>query len=181
MDDMSAGDQYAPTSSKNIIHETGNIRLLSSIRLSEYDLVYHLGEYSRIAPSFDNPGYVFRKNVRGSFELIEYCRRVNVPIVYAASSTKMAQEGPGHSPYSFFKSTVVDLIKNYSRWYGLEYSICYFYNVYGRHWTLPDPHSKWNTVVQVFERQWQKGEPITICGDGSQKGILLMLMILLRV
>ena len=135
----------------------------------DFDLVYHLGEYSRVAPSFDEPDVVFDQNIKGSFEVLEYCRVNNIPIIYAASSTKMAQEGPGHSPYSFFKSTIVDLIRNYGRWYGLQYSICYFYNVYGKHWSLPDPDSKWNTVVSIFEKQWMNGQPITICGDGLQE------------
>ena len=74
---------------------------------SKFDLVFHLGEYSKVAPSFKEIELVFDLNIVGSFNVLEYCKLYNVPIVYAASSTKFASEGVNHSPYSFFKSTIV--------------------------------------------------------------------------
>jgi UDP-glucose 4-epimerase len=131
------------------------------------DLIYHLGEYSRIAPSFVEIDKVFDYNIVGSFAVVDFARRTDTPLVYAGSSTKMAQEGENHSPYSYFKSSTVQLIRNYASWYGLRYSICYFYNVYGE---LQDNWpSDWQTVVGVFERQWKEGKPLTVVGDGQQR------------
>ena len=76
---------------------------------SKFDLVFHLGEYSKVAPSFKEIELVFDLNIVGSFNVLEYCKLYNVPIVYAASSTKFASEGVNHSPYSFFKSTIAFL------------------------------------------------------------------------
>ena len=134
---------------------------------SKPDIIYHLGEYSRIAPSFIEVQKIFDYNILGSFAIIDFARRCEIPIVYAASSTKMAHEGENHSPYSFFKSFVVQLIRNYANWYGLQYSICYFYNVYGEY---QDTWGKeWQTVVGVFENQWRNNEPLTVVGDGEQR------------
>jgi UDP-glucose 4-epimerase len=135
--------------------------------LPKIDLIFHLGEYSKITPSYEEIATVFDLNITGSFTILEYARKNNIPIVYAASSTKLALEGENHSPYSFFKSTIVQLIKNYSEWYNLKYSICYFYNVYGELQDTCD--SGWETVISIFKKQYKANEPLTIVGDGSQR------------
>ena len=131
------------------------------------DLVFHLGEYSKITPSYNEINTVFDLNILGSFAILEYAKQNNMPIVYAASSTRLALEGENHSPYSFFKSIVVQLLKNYSDWYGLKYSICYFYNVYGEH--QDTCNNGWETVISIFEKQMKKGQLLTVVGDGSQR------------
>lgn len=131
------------------------------------DLVFHLGEYSKITPSYDEINIVFDLNILGSFAIVEYVKQNNIPIIYAASSTRLALEGENHSPYSFFKSIIVQLIKNYSEWYKLKYSICYFYNVYGEH--QDTCNNGWETVISIFEKQMKKGQPLTVVGDGTQR------------
>lgn len=138
-----------------------------SLHFQKFDLVFHLGEYSKIAPSFVEIDKVWDYNILGSFKILEYCRKNNVPIVYSGSSTKFATEGADHSPYAFAKATIVNLIKNYSKWYGLNYSICYFYNAYGPH--QDTCNNGWETVISIFEKQVRSGQPLTICGDGLQK------------
>lgn len=133
----------------------------------KFDLVFHLGEYSKVAPSFLEINDVFDLNIIGSFAVLEYCRHNNIPIVYSASSTRLASEGEDHSPYAFFKSTIVKLLKNYSDWYNLRYSICYFYNAYGPYHDTCN--NGWETVVSIFEKQLKLNQPLTICGDGNQR------------
>src|SRR5437867_13254086 len=49
-------------------------------------IIYHLGEYARIAPSFDDVRDVYDMNIAGTFAVVEYCRSRNVPkLVYCAS------------------------------------------------------------------------------------------------
>jgi UDP-glucose 4-epimerase len=131
------------------------------------DLIFHLGEYSKITPSYNEIDTVFDLNILGSFAILEYVKKYNIPIVYAASSTRLALEGENHSPYSFFKSTIVQLLKNYSEWFGSKYSICYFYNVYGEH--QDTCNNGWETVISIFEKQMKKNQPLTVVGDGSQR------------
>ena|SRR5437762_662623 len=85
------------------------------------DVVYHLGEYARIAPSFDDVHMVHDMNTVGTFAVVEFCRKRKVgKLVYSASSTKFAVEGDGRhqNPYSLSKAANVDLINDYGRWYG---------------------------------------------------------------
>ena len=35
------------------------------------------------------------------------------------------------SPYAWTKTKNIELIKNYSKWFGLKYELLFFYNVYG--------------------------------------------------
>jgi UDP-glucose 4-epimerase len=133
------------------------------------DVVYHLGEYARIAPSFEDVRQVFDMNMIGTFEVAEFCRTRKVKkLVYAASSTKFAIEGDGRhqNPYSFTKASNVDLINDYGRWYKLPYAICYFYNAYG---PRERGEGKYATVIAKFEQQYLRGEPFTVVKPGTQK------------
>lgn len=134
----------------------------------EPEAVFHLGEYSRIHPSFIDYENVWQWNTVGTFEVVNFCKKRSIKIVYAASSTKFAKEGVDHSPYSLTKSMSRDLIKAFSKWYGLNYSICYFYNVFGPGHSS-SPVKGYESVISVFEEQYRKGEALTVSGTGEQK------------
>jgi UDP-glucose 4-epimerase len=132
------------------------------------DVVFHLGEYSRIHPSFNEYERVWNYNTVGTFEVVNFCMKRNIKIIYAASSTRFASEGLDHSPYSLTKSMSIDLVKGFAKWYGLNYAICYFYNVFGPgHDSSPVPG--YESVISIFERQYKNNQPLTIVGDGEQQ------------
>jgi UDP-glucose 4-epimerase len=132
------------------------------------DVVFHLGEYSRIHPSFNEYERVWNYNTVGTFEVVNFCMKRNIKIIYAASSTRFASEGIDHSPYSLTKSMSIDLVKGFAKWYGLNYAICYFYNVFGPgHDSSPVPG--YESVISIFERQYKNNQPLTIVGDGEQQ------------
>ena len=132
------------------------------------EIVYHLGEYSRIHPSFIDYEKVWQYNTVGTFEVVNYCKKHNIKIVYAASSTKFAKEGTDHSPYSLTKAMSIDLVKAFAKWYNLKYSICYFYNVFGPGYDS-SPVEGFESVISIFEKQYKNGQPLTITGDGQQQ------------
>lgn len=131
-------DNYFNGSTSNHIagaeYRTGHTKDIDKLIPETPDIVFHLGEYARITPSFDDVEKVFDMNIVGTFAVVEFCRKRKVgKLVYSASSTKFAIEGNGRhqNPYSFTKATNVDLINDYGRWYNLPYAICYFYNAFG--------------------------------------------------
>src|SRR5512146_330116 len=133
------------------------------------DIVFHLGEYARIATSFEDVATVYDFNVVGTFGVVEFCRARRVPkLVYAASSTRFAIEGDGRhqNPYSFTKATNVDLIKDYGRWYELPYAICYFYNAFG---PRERGDGKYATLIAKFESLWRAGRPLEVVSPGTQR------------
>lgn len=152
-----AGALYSPVST---------IQSLEALT-DDFDLIYHLGEYSKVVPSYDEIGKAFNYNILGSFKLLEAASRTNTPIVYAGSSTKLSYPGELHSPYSFFKSTVAKLVQGYGDWYGLKYNICYFYNVFGPKTDLWG--NEWQSVINIFKDQKEAEQPLTITGNGTQR------------
>jgi UDP-glucose 4-epimerase len=108
-------------------------------------------------------------NIRGTFSVVEFCRKRGVgKLVYAASSTKFAIEGNGRhqNPYAFTKATNVDLINDYGRWYNLPYAICYFYNAFG---PREKGIGKYATLIAKYEQMYLRNEPFTIVKPGTQK------------
>lgn len=133
------------------------------------DIIFHLGEYARIAPSIDEPEMVYDQNALGTFKIVEYCRKKKIKkLIYAASSTKFATNGQERhaNPYSFTKANNVDLINNYGKWYGLPYAICYFYNAFG---PRENGNGKYATLIANFEQIYLKGDAFTVVKPGTQK------------
>ena len=150
-------------------YREGHTKDIARLVTEKPDIVYHLGEYARIAPSFEDVERVYDMNIVGTFAVAEYCRTRGVKkLVYAASSTKFAIEGDGRhqNPYSFTKAANVDLINDYGRWYKVPYAICYFYNGFG---PRERGDGKYATVIAKFQRQYLLGEPLTVVKPGSQK------------
>ncbi|AKM83801.1 TPA: ADP-L-glycero-D-manno-heptose-6-epimerase [Candidatus Campbellbacteria bacterium] len=135
------------------------------------DIVYHLGEYSRVLTSFDDVDLVWRLNKEGTFKVLEFCRKNNVRLVYAGSSTKFgefddAEDGENQSPYAYFKATNTNLVNNYGNWFGLDYAITYFYNVYGER---EIKEGKYATLIGIFGRKFKNNEKLTVVSPGTQK------------
>ena len=132
------------------------------------DLVYHLGEYSRLEQSFDDIDKVLLFNKIGTLKVLEFCRKHHCKLVYAGSSTKFGDGGLGkdQSPYAWSKSSNTELIINYGNWYNLRYAIVYFYNVYGKG---EISIGKYATLIGVFTEQMKKGIPLTVVSPGTQQ------------
>jgi UDP-glucose 4-epimerase len=131
-------------------------------------LVYHLAEYSRVEKSFDEPALVWEMSALGIMQVLTYCKKNNAKLVYAGSSTKFGGGGvdKNSSPYAFLKSQNSTLVNNFSNWYGLKHSICYFYNVYGPGEISDGAYS---TVIGKFSELHQKNIPLPVVHPGTQK------------
>lgn len=132
------------------------------------DLVFHLGEYSRVEKSFDDVALVWDLNKAGTFGVLEYCRAHKTKIIYAGSSTKFGDGGLGRtqSPYAWTKASNTELVLNYGTWFGIPYAIAYFYNVYGPREISKGPYA---TVIGIFKEKYRRGEPLTVVCPGTQK------------
>ena len=88
-------------------------------------------------------------------------------MLYAGSSTKFADGGMGRDqgPYAWAKATNTELVSNYGNWFGLNYAITYFYNVYGGR-EIKD--GKYATLIALFKEKFRKGDPLTVVAPGTQ-------------
>lgn len=133
-----------------------------------FDLIYHLGEYSRVEQSFEDIDLVWEYNRKGTAEVIEYAIEKNAKLVYAGSSTKFGDGGLGRdqSPYAWSKASNTELVKNYGNWFGLRYAITYFYNAYGGREIA---QGKYSTVVAKFINAYKEGRALTVVSPGTQQ------------
>jgi UDP-glucose 4-epimerase len=142
--------------------------LFENLKEEEYfDIVFHFGEYSRIVKSFEDIDFVHKSILSGTSVILQLCKKWSSKLIYSASSSKFGNNGKDEnlSPYSWMKSKMVELIKNYNAWYNLQYEICYFFNVYGPGQITTGDYS---TVIGIFERQYGEGEKCTVVTPGTQ-------------
>ncbi len=152
---------------EGVTYIEGHTKDIESLISVKPNLVFHLGEYSRVESSFEDVTTVFDFNKIGTFAVLEFCRKNGAKLVYAGSSTKFADGGLGRdqSPYAWTKATNTELVINYGNWYDLKYAITYFYNVYG-HREITE--GKYATLVGIFKEKVKAKEPLTVVSPGTQ-------------
>ena len=153
---------------ENVTYIKGDTADISDLVKFTPDMVYHLGEYSRVEQSFDDMEKVWRYNKDGMFAVLEFVRKAGCKILYAGSSTKFGDGGLGRSasPYAWTKASNTELVENYGAWYNVPYAITYFYNVYG---PREIQTGKYATLIALFKEKMKNGEPLTIVSPGTQK------------
>jgi UDP-glucose 4-epimerase len=146
----------------------GDTAEISTIIKIKPDIVFHLGEYSRVEQSFEDIEAVFRSNKIGTFAVLEFVRRTKAKLIYAGSSTKFGNNGKGGqgSPYAWTKSSNAQLVINYGIWYSTSYAITYFYNAYGKN-EICD--GKYATLIGIYSKKMKNNEKLTIVNPGTQK------------
>jgi UDP-glucose 4-epimerase len=156
-------DNHVP----GVEYREGHTKDVERLVPEEVDLIYHLGEYSRVEQSFGDPALVFDLNAIGTFGVLEFCRKRGCKLVYAGSSTKFSDNGFGRyqSPYAWTKAVNTDLVKNYGAWYDLRHATTYFYNVYGPR----ERSGAYGTVIEIFRTQYLSGKPLTVREPGTQE------------
>ncbi len=166
-------DNYFTGSRENHVpgvdYREGHTKDIEKLIPETPDIVYHLGEYSRVEKSFEDIEQVWDLNQFGTFAVLEFVRRRRAKLVYAGSSTKFGDSGLGRdqSPYAWSKASMTELIVNYGTWFELSYAIAYFYNVYGP----GERGDAYGTVVEIFRQQAIRGLPLTVVAPGTQERI----------
>lgn len=152
----------------NVTYIEGNTSDIATLVNFTPDMVYHLGEYSRVEQSFDDIEKVWKYNKDGIFAVLEFVRKAGCKILYAGSSTKFGDGGLGRSasPYAWTKATNTELVQNYGAWYNVPYAITYFYNVYG---PREIQTGKYATLIALFKEKMKNNENLTIVSPGTQK------------
>jgi len=138
------------------------------------DSVFHLGAQTLVETAQRAPWLTFEANIRGTYNLLEACRRHadRVRRVVVASSDKAYGESSvlpytedmplqGRHPYEVSKSCADLLAQSYQHAYGLPVGIARCGNVYGG----GDLH--WERIVPGTIRSLWRGERPVIRSDGT--------------
>ncbi len=158
-----------------IFGELENYPLLERI-LNEYeiDTVFHLGAQTLVETAFRSPLQTFESNIRGTYNLLEACRRQGQMIkrILIASSDKAYGESEvlpyvetmplkGRTPYDVSKSCTDLIALSYASSYQLPIVIARCGNVYGG----GDLH--WSRIIPGTIRNILQGEPPLIRSNGK--------------
>jgi len=164
-------DNYSTGKKENhinrVIYVQGDTKNIEDLIDCNPDVIYHLGEYSRVEQSFNDIEKVWSSNKDGIFAVLQFCRKFGSKLVYAGSSTKFGDGGLGRSqsPYAWTKASNTELVENYGNWFGIKYAITYFYNVYGGREIST---GKYATLIALFKEKYKNGEPLTVVSPGTQ-------------
>ena len=171
IDNYSTGKLKNHINNKNVKYiNSENIHISKILRnyKNKIKIIFHFGEFSRIYQSFLKRRDCINSNIYNSFEVINFTKDNKIKIIYSATSSNLGNNGKDEnsSPYSWTKSKNIELIKNYSTWFGLKYELVFFYNVYG-----PGQISNgvMSAVIGIFETQFKKRTLLTVVRPGSQK------------
>jgi CDP-glucose 4,6-dehydratase len=139
----------------------------------EVDTVFHLAAQAIVSIANRNPISTFETNVRGTWLLLEACRRSpRVRQIVMASSDKAYGTAPklpytedtplnGEHPYDVSKSCADLIAKSYGKTYDLPVAITRCGNFYG------GGDLNWNRVVPGTIRSLYRGASPVIRSDGS--------------
>ena len=163
-------DNYFSGSKKNhipgVTYRRGHSKNIAKFIKEKPDIIYHLGEYSRVAASLDEAALVWDLNMAGTFCVLEFWKKHKCKLVYAGSSTKF--NGRDLAPYTWSKAVNTELIKNYSKWYGLKYATVYFYNVYGPRERAGQFDGAYGTIIETLKQAHLKNKTAIIRKPGTQ-------------
>lgn len=126
----------------------------------EPDIIAHLGASGSTPLSFRNPRLDFRNNALGTFNVVDWARQRNIPVLY----TSTVKVHPGYdgkvAPYGLSKKIGEDYVKLYD----IPYIINRMSTVYG-----PGQNGSADCGwLYWFLKAAKTNQTITINGDGTQ-------------
>jgi nucleoside-diphosphate-sugar epimerase len=153
---------YSTTTGQDIF----NTKMLDSF-VSGVDLVYHFAAYAKPGESTQTPVYAIETNVKGCLNVLEACRKHNVPMIYVSSCeiygdskvpiTEEFELKPPN-PYAASKAAADRICFAYHACYDMDIKIVRLFNPYG-------PGQQLNKIIPMFYNQAEKGEDIIVYGN----------------
>lgn len=142
---------------------SGDIQNIATMD-KDFDVVFHMAAIARIQPSFERPEDYIETNFSGTYEVVKFCIKNNIPLIYAGSSSK--HSGRFKNPYTFSKDLGEDIITLYQKHFNLKASITRFYNVYGPYQLLEGGYT---TLIGRWINNIENGIQCEIYGDGEKR------------
>lgn len=139
----------------------------------EIDVVFHLAAQTQVSVALADPAGTLEANVRGTWTVLDACRRQGIERLVVASSDK--SYGDGTVPYSekqdlksggvyATSKTCADLIAQaYAREFGIPLAITRCGNLYG------PGHMNWSTLIPGTIRSVLRGERPRLRSDGGPR------------
>ena len=179
LDDLSTGtmDNLADHGDRIAVH-VGSILdadLLRSV-LAGCSVVFHQAAMTSVPQSVNAPRETFEVNARGTMDVLEAARELDIPRVVFASSSSVYGDQPTSpktermypqplSPYAASKLVGEHLLAAYASTYGIEGVSLRYFNIFG---ARQRPDSAYAAAIPRFLDAMLRNQPLTIFGDGTQ-------------
>ena len=147
-----------------VYYDEDIVRFFKEYTPDEGDIVFHMAAVARIQPSFNNPEKYIDTNFNGTYEIVKYCSEMNIPLIYAGSSSH--HSGRFKNPYTFSKDLGEDIIKLYQQHFELKASVARFYNVYGPYQLTEGGYT---TLIGKWMTNIENNRSCDVYGDGSKR------------
>jgi UDP-glucose 4-epimerase len=128
------------------------------------NIIFHMAATARIQPSFKDPKDYFLNNANGTLNIVDYCAKASIPLIYAGSSSH--HTGKFKNPYTFSKDIGEEIIKMYQEHFKLKSTIVRFYNVYGPYQLTEGGYT---TLIGKWLNNIENEIECEIYGDGEQR------------
>jgi UDP-glucuronate 4-epimerase len=154
----------------------GDIRdaslLHNLFRIYDFQAVMHLAARAGVRPSVENPLVYQEINIMGTLNLLQACRNSNTAKFMFASSSSVygmncaspfkedANVNGPVSPYAASKASAELFCHTYNHLYKLPMVVLRLFTVYG-------PRQRPEMAIHRFVGQIDKGEEISVFGDGT--------------
>lgn len=140
------------------------------------EVVFHPAALARVPRSIQDPVGTHETNVTGTLRVLKAAVDAGVRrVVYSSSSSvygdqpvlPLTEDMPPNplNPYACQKLMGEIYARNFHRVYGLETVCLRYFNVYGPRQAM---EGAYRLVIGIFLDQRQRGEPLTVDGDGEQ-------------
>jgi CDP-glucose 4,6-dehydratase len=177
-DDDPRSELYRSGTAKRISIVSGALEDLATLERAinehEVDVVFHLGAQTIVGTALRAPLATFESNVRGSYNLLEACRRFPTLIkaVVVASSDKAYGDSPvlpyvesmpplGRHPYDVSKSCADLIAMAYAHTYEMPVAVARCGNIYG------GGDLNWSRIVPGTIRSVLRRERPVLRSDGT--------------
>lgn len=178
-DNLSTGFSGAAPARRLIVGDLGNRELISNtLRDKEIDAVLHFAGSIAVGESVENPRLYYRNNIANTLNLLEAMLGAGVKkilfsstaAVYAPSDNLLVEDSRKEpaSPYAFSKFAIERLIRDFSKAYGLGYTILRYFNASGgssdgRHGEAHAPET--HLIPLVLQVPLGQRDHISVFGD----------------
>lgn len=140
------------------------------------EAVFHLAANVSVIKSIENPLYDAEVNVKGTVNLLETARKLDIErVIYSSSCAVYGDtetipspeniEPQPTAPYGNSKHIGELYCKLYSNLYGIRTVSLRYFNVYGLRQAADSPYSG---VIAIFIKNAIEKKPLIIYGDGEQ-------------
>ena len=154
------------------------VELLDLSSFEDINSVIHLAAQASVPLSISEFKQSSSTNILASINVIDFCSKQNIPLIYASSSAVYGDLELGNdnesgvdllSPYAVDKYVLELYAKVSKELYQLSSIGLRFFNVYG---PKQDPSSPYSGVISIFVDRLLKGQPIQINGGHQTRDFI---------